>query len=343
MSIIDKLVDQAGNLTGGLIGQAVDAAPDLLGAGSSTPAKPRQVNNADMGDEPLKVKRRRWENGIEVVDVIGAVVVNSPGVGPENKIAALFNGKDIQLNPASVNKLTNDIKDLQKSGYTPTSGDRETMETLLGMIRENGNTSTVSASDELARTMNMELGVKSHDQQAKHGDPFKDGTEPGNIKPSSHQLADGTIVLEPGNTPDALTAEAALNSGQSMPGEKPLSDKWWKKVQPEGSPSNLMSQSDSMDQSGRFSFTNFGEFLQALFKKFFPTNEEGARMASNAPFKNLKLENGEPVVVPKDIESIDPKTGKTPELEPAVNPLAPNPMQPMAMDMNNPTPGMKFA
>jgi hypothetical protein len=214
MSIIDKLVDKAADLAGGLIGQAVDAAPDLLGAGGSAP--------------------------------VAAASATSPA----------------QLN--------------------------------------------------------------------------------GNLKPHSTELADGTIVLEPGNTPDALTAEAALNSGKTMPGEKPLSDKWWKKVTPEG-PSDFMSQNDPMDQSGRFSFTNFGEFLQALFKKFFPTNEEGARMASNAPFKNLKLEDGSPAIIPKDIEPLDPKTGKTPEPELAVNPLAPNPMQPMAMGMNNPTPGMKFA
>jgi hypothetical protein len=68
----------------------------------------------------------------------------------------------------------------------------------------------------------------------------------------------------------------------------------------------------------------------------------GARMASNGSFKDLKFEDGSPAAIPKDIEPIDPKTGKTPEPEPAINPLDPR-LQPMAMGMTNPTPGMKFA
>ena len=246
MSTIDKLVDTAVNTAGKLVVQAVDAIPDLVGAGMDA-----GFNKADQYIE---------ENQLIDKGLDGALNFVTGGSAP---VAAAAASSAAQLN--------------------------------------------------------------------------------GNIKPHSTELADGTIVLEPGNTPDALTAEAALHSGKPMPGEKPLSDKWWKKINPEEGPSNFMSQYDTMDQSGRFSFTNFGEFLQALFKKFLPTNEEGARMASNAPFKNLKLEDGTPVAVPKDIESIDPKTGKTPEPEQAVNPLAPNPMQQMAMGMNNPTPGMKFA
>lgn len=311
-----------------------------------------------------------------------SAIVECPA-GPEDKIATMVNGKEFKFDDLStLQEVSEQLKKLRQEQHPLSQADKTALFQLQYAIQKHGPVDMIRASSEIGRTfgpveirISPETGTKTLDRQPfivhgnsgnpvgferpemqqfmeergiqlkpvkpKHGDPFKDGTEPGNIKPSSHQLADGTIVLEPGNTPDALTAEAALHSGKPMPGEKPLSEKWWKKINQEEGPSNFMSQNDAMDHSGRFK--NFGEFLQALFKKFFPTNEEGARMASNAPFKNLKLEDGTPLVVPKDIEPLDPKTGKTPELEPAVNPLAPGPMQQMAMGMNNPTPGMKFA
>jgi hypothetical protein len=164
----------------------------------------------------------------------------------------------------------------------------------------------------------------------------------GNVKPHSTELADGTIVLEPGNTPDALHAEAALKNGHKMPGEKPLSAKWWEDMS-KGGPTDLLSQYNVIDPAtSQLNFKGLGDLFKAFIAHIMPRGEHGARMASNGSFKDLKFEDGSPAVIPKEVEPIDPKTGKTPEPEPAINPLDPR-MQPMAMGMNNPTPGMKFA
>ncbi|MCE7888014.1 MAG: hypothetical protein DYH13_11015 [Alphaproteobacteria bacterium PRO2] len=160
----------------------------------------------------------------------------------------------------------------------------------------------------------------------------------GNVKPHSAQLADGTIVLEPGNTAAALPAEAALRQGHRMPGEKPLTAKWWEDINKDG-PTNLLSQYNVIDSSGHFNIKGLGDLVKAVLNHIMPRGEHGARMASNGSFKDLKFEDGSPAVIPKGIEPLDPKTGKTPEPELAINPLDPR-LQPMAMNMSN-TMGMK--
>lgn len=129
-------------------------------------------------------------------------------------------------------------------------------------------------------------------------------------------------------------AEAAL---KSAPAEPSLSAEDWANMH-KGGASNLLSHHNLIDSSGHLNMQGLREAMKKLVDHIFHPREHGVSMASNGSLGKVKFDDNTPVNVPKDIQPIDPATGKPPAPQ-ADNTLGPG-IQPMAMNMQN-TMGMK--